>query len=109
MRRDRVRGLLVTYASWRWTLIVNAPIGLVLAQAAPLVLTEPARQSGRFDLLGAVTAGGIAALVYGLSAAPSGAFDVSHWGGAKVIAALAGAGYHPGRRPTNQMRRRCLH
>ena len=106
-----VGGLLATYASWRWTLIVNAPIGLVLAQAAPLVLKEPARQSGRFDLLGAVTAaGGIAALVYGLSAAaPSGAFDVSHWAGAKVIAALAGAGYHPGRRPTNQMRRRCLY
>jgi hypothetical protein len=76
-----------------------------------LVLKEPARQSGRFDLLGAVTAaGGIAVLVYGLAAAaPSGAFDVSHWAGAKVIAALAGAGYHPGRRPTNHMRRRCLH
>jgi hypothetical protein len=57
----------------------------------------------------ATAAGGIAALVYGLSAAaPSGAFDVSHWAGAKVIAALAGAEYHPGRRPTNQMRR-CLH
>jgi MFS family permease len=86
-------GLLVTYASWRWTLLVNAPAGLVLALAAPLVLTEPARQGGRFDLPGAVTAaGGIAALVYGLSAAaPSGAFDVSHWASATVIAALAGA------------------
>jgi EmrB/QacA subfamily drug resistance transporter len=88
-----VGGLLATYASWRWTLIVNAPIGLVLALAAPLVLKEPARLSGRFDLLGAVTAaGGIAALVYGLSAAaPSGPFDVSHWASANVIAALAGA------------------
>jgi EmrB/QacA subfamily drug resistance transporter len=88
-----VGGLLVTYASWRWTLLVNAPIGIVLALAAPLVLTEPARQSGRLDLPGAVTAaGGIAALVYGLSAAaPSGAFDVSHWASANVIAALAGA------------------
>jgi MFS family permease len=86
-------GLLVTYASWRWTLIVTAPPGIVLALAAPLVLTEPARQSGRLDLPGAVTAaGGIAALVYGLSAAaPSGAFDVSHWASANVIAALAGA------------------
>src|SRR5580704_2905 len=86
-------GLLVTYASWRWTLIINAPIGIILALAAPLVLTEPARQPGRLDLPGAVTAaGGIAALVYGLSAAaPSGAFDVSHWASATVIAALAGA------------------
>jgi len=88
-----VGGLLTTYASWRWTLIVNVPIGIVLALAAPLVLKEPARQSGRFDLPGAVTsAGGIAALVYGLSAAaPSGAFDVSHWASAPVIVALAGA------------------
>ena len=86
-------GLLVTYASWRWTLIAGAPAGIVLALAAPLVLTEPARQRGRLDLPGAVTAaGGIAALVYGLSAAaPSGAFDVSHWASATVIAALAGA------------------
>jgi hypothetical protein len=75
-----VGGLLATYASWRWTLIVNVPIGLVLAWAAPLVLKESARQCGRFDRLGAVsTAGGLAALVYGLSGAtPSGAFDVSH-------------------------------
>ncbi|HJY66952.1 MAG TPA: MFS transporter, partial [Streptosporangiaceae bacterium] len=89
-----VGGLLVTYASWRWTLIINAPVGIILALAAPLVLTEPTRQPGRLDLPGAVTAaGGIAALVYGLSAAaPSGAFDVSHWASAKVIAALAGAG-----------------
>jgi hypothetical protein len=56
------------------------PIGLVPAQAAPLVLKESARQSGRFDLLGAVSAaGGLAALGFGLSAAtPFGAFDVSH-------------------------------
>ena len=73
-----VGGLLVTYASWRWTMIINAPVGLVLALAAPLVLKEPARQPGRFDLPGAVTAaGGIAALVYGLSAAaPSGATSI---------------------------------
>src|SRR4029077_15515309 len=40
-------GLLVTYASWRWTLLVPAPIGLALPLPAPLVLTEPARQPGR--------------------------------------------------------------
>ncbi len=50
-----VGGLLTTYASWRWTLIVNVPIGVILALAVPLVIKEPARQSGRFDLLGAVT------------------------------------------------------
>jgi hypothetical protein len=69
-----------------------------------------AKRSARRPARGSHAAGGIAALVYALSAAaPSGAFDVSHWAGAKVIAALAGAEYHPGRRPTNKMRRRCLH
>jgi MFS family permease len=105
-----VGGLLATYASWRWTLIVNAPIGLVLAQAAPLMLKEPARQSGRFDLLGqSPPPAASPPWSTGCPRPPSGAFDVSHWASAKVIAALAGAGYHPGRRPANQMRRRCLH
>lgn len=88
-----VGGVLTTYASWRWTLFVNVPIGLTLAIVAPLVLEESSRQRGRFDLLGALLATtGIGALVYGVSvAAPSGPFDVSHWSSAKVIGALVGA------------------
>ena len=63
-------GLLTTYASWRWVLFVNVPIGLAAALAAPRVLRASGRQRGRFDLPGAVTAtGGLAALVYGLSSA----------------------------------------
>src|SRR5215467_9054068 len=61
-------GLLTTYASWRWVLFVNVPIGLAAALAAARVLRESPRQRGRFDLPGAITCtGGIAALVYGLS------------------------------------------
>jgi MFS family permease len=61
-------GLLTTYASWRWVLFVNVPIGLAAALAAPRVLPESPRQRGRFDLPGAITGtGGIATLVYGLS------------------------------------------
>ena len=62
-------GLLTTYASWRWVLFVNVPIGLVAALAAPRVLRESEPQrGGRFDLPGAMTGtGGLAALVYGLS------------------------------------------
>src|SRR6266700_381224 len=55
-------GVLTTYASWRWVLFVNVPIGLA-ALAAPRVLGQSPRQEGRFDLPGAVTAsGGLAAL-----------------------------------------------
>jgi len=80
---------LTTYISWRWVLFVNVPIGLAAAFAAPRVLAE-SRRRGRFDLPGAVTGtGGLAALVYGLSNAATSPHGVSHWGDAKVVAALA--------------------
>src|SRR6201996_7920874 len=48
-----VGGLLVTYASWRWVLFVNVPIGIAAAVAAALVLPDVAGRAGRFDLPGA--------------------------------------------------------
>jgi EmrB/QacA subfamily drug resistance transporter len=85
-------GLLTTYASWRWVLFVNVPIGVAVALAAPRVLAETQRRRGRFDLPGAITGtGGIAALVYGLSSAATSRDGVSHWGDAKVVASLAAA------------------
>jgi EmrB/QacA subfamily drug resistance transporter len=83
-------GLLTTYASWRWTLFVNVPIGLAVALAVPFALARSSRQRERIDLAGAVTATlGIAALIYALSSAtPSGALDTAHWGSARVIAGL---------------------
>jgi hypothetical protein len=63
-------GVLTTYASWRWVLFVNVPIGAAVALAAPRVLAETACRRGRFDLPGALTGtAGIAALVYGLVSA----------------------------------------
>jgi EmrB/QacA subfamily drug resistance transporter len=87
-------GLLTSYASWRWVLFVNVPIGAAVLLAAPRVLPSSARLRGRLDLPGSVTGTlGAAALVYGLtSAAPAGAGDQSHWGDAKVVVALAAAG-----------------
>ena len=85
-------GVLTTYASWRWVLFVNVPIGIAVALAAPRVLAETPGQRGRFDLPGAITsAGGLTALVYGLSNAATGSDGVSHWGDTKVVAALAAA------------------
>src|SRR5215468_3055468 len=62
-------GLLVTYASWRWVMFVNVPIGIAAALAAPAVLSAaPRRGRGRFDLPGAITGtAGVTALVYGLT------------------------------------------
>jgi EmrB/QacA subfamily drug resistance transporter len=85
-------GLLTTYASWRWVLFVNVPIGIAVALAAPRVLSESARRRGRFDLPGAITATlGLSALVYGLSSAATTANGVSHWGDTKVVGSLVAA------------------
>ena len=85
-------GLLTSYASWRWVLFVNVPIGLVVALAAPRALSETKAHRGRFDLPGAITGtGGLAALVYGLSNAATSPNGVSHWGDTKVVASLAAA------------------
>jgi predicted MFS family arabinose efflux permease len=85
-------GLLVAYASWRWVLFVNVPIGLAVAALATRLLPQSGRRAGRFDLPGAITAtAGIAALVYGLSNATTSPDGMSHWGDAKVVAALAAA------------------
>jgi EmrB/QacA subfamily drug resistance transporter len=85
-------GLLVSYASWRWVLFVNVPIGAAVALLAPRVLGESQRNRGTFDLPGAVTGTlGLATLVYGLSNAATGQDGVSHWGDAKVIASLTAA------------------
>jgi MFS family permease len=66
-------GVLTTYASWRWVLFVNVPIGVVVAAAAPRVLAESPRRPGKVDVPGAVTGtGGVALLVYGLSRAATG-------------------------------------
>jgi len=85
-------GILTTYASWRWVLFVNVPIGAAVALAAPRVLAETPRRRGRFDLPGALTGtAGITALVYGLISAATSPNGVSRWGDAKVIASLVAA------------------
>jgi EmrB/QacA subfamily drug resistance transporter len=85
-------GVLTSYASWRWVLFVNVPIGILVAAAAPRVLAESRRRPGRIDLAGGVTVtGGVALLVYGLSKAATGSDGASHWGDAQVLVSLAAA------------------
>jgi EmrB/QacA subfamily drug resistance transporter len=82
-------GLLTSYASWRWVLFVNVPIGILVAFAARSVLPESERRTGRFDIPGAITGTlGIGSLVYGLSNAATSQNGVSHWGDTKVIVSL---------------------
>jgi EmrB/QacA subfamily drug resistance transporter len=59
-------GMLTEWASWRWVLFVNVPIGVVVFAIGRWVLPETERQHGRFDLMGALTSTlGMGSLVYG--------------------------------------------
>jgi EmrB/QacA subfamily drug resistance transporter len=65
-------GMLSQWASWRWVLFVNVPIGLVVLALSRSTLPETDRQRGHFDLLGALTSTlGMAGLVYGFVHAAS--------------------------------------
>jgi EmrB/QacA subfamily drug resistance transporter len=63
-------GLLTEVLSWRWTLLINLPIGLVGAAAALHVVRTGRRDEAAardFDLAGAVTAtAGLVAVTYGI-------------------------------------------
>ncbi|MCU1587874.1 MAG: putative transrane efflux protein [Frankiales bacterium] len=64
-------GVLTQYLSWRWTLLVNTPIALIVAAVAVPLLKESRAEGDRhFDVPGALIAtGGLATLVYGFTEA----------------------------------------
>lgn len=63
-----ILGGALTEASWRWTMLINVPIGLAVAFAAPKLLNESKPQPGRWDVPGAVTATlGLVSIVYGFN------------------------------------------
>src|SRR4051794_25960492 len=78
-------GMLTTWASWRWGLFINVPIGLALMYLAPRHLPETERHQGRLDLAGAATSTlGMTALVYGFVRAAS-----DGWGERVTVASFA--------------------
>jgi EmrB/QacA subfamily drug resistance transporter len=79
-------GLLVEYASWRWTLLINTPIALVAALVASRLVTESkAGGRTRYDVIGAATiTAGLLAVVYGFTRA-----QTDGWGASITIGLLA--------------------
>jgi MFS family permease len=79
-------GILIQFASWRWVMFVNAPIGLAVIVIGLISLPKSKRAAGHFDLAGAATSTiGMTALVYGLIEA-----GTSGWTNATTIGALIG-------------------
>lgn len=82
-------GLLTEWATWRWVMFVNVPIGLAVLAVGSAVLVETPRRRGRLDLLGALTStAGMTGIVLGLVEA-----GTAGWASASTLAPLgAGAG-----------------
>lgn len=59
-------GAITESLDWRWTFLVNIPVGLLVLAVAPFVLSSANRQRGRLDVLGAAAA--TAAMVVGIYA-----------------------------------------
>ncbi len=80
-------GLLTQFASWRWTLLINAPIAVLAALAASRVVRESRAEGDRhYDVPGAiVVTAGLLAMVYGFTRA-----ETNGWGAAATVGLLAG-------------------
>jgi len=80
-------GILTQYLNWRWNFFVNVPVGIFVVLASFRLLPHHIGEENKklkLDLPGAATAtGGLMALVYGLSQAPT-----HGWGSATVVISL---------------------
>ncbi|HUY06700.1 MAG TPA: MFS transporter [Acidimicrobiales bacterium] len=81
-------GVLTQYATWRWCLLINTPIGVVAASGAIRFIKESkAHGDTRYDLPGALSATiGLVALVYGFTMA-----DQDGWSSPTTIGYLVAA------------------
>ena len=80
-----VGGMLTSWASWRWVMLVNVPVGIVIMALAVRCIDQPPRGQGKLDVFGAVTGtAGMVGVTYGfIHAADAG------WGNAQTLAAFA--------------------
>jgi EmrB/QacA subfamily drug resistance transporter len=78
-------GTLTDFASWRWALFINVPIGAIVLLLAPRVLDESQGSGKKLDLPGAISVtAGMSILVYGLTKAAS-----DGWGSTITLVTLA--------------------
>ncbi|HMJ32491.1 MAG TPA: MFS transporter [Baekduia sp.] len=81
-------GILTQTLSWRWILLINVPIGVVVAIAGLRVITRGRRDVGAarsFDLSGALTVtAGLVVLTYGIVET-----DVHGWGSSRTLITIA--------------------
>lgn len=63
-------GALTTYMSWRWSLLINVPVGALAFSVIAFLVPETKKVKGKMDLFGALTGAiGSSALVFGFISA----------------------------------------
>ncbi|WP_078631762.1 MFS transporter, partial [Streptomyces resistomycificus] len=83
-----VGGMLTSWVNWRWVMLVNVPIGLVIIALATRFIPQPPHVQGKLDVFGAVTGtAGLIGIVYGFTHAADGS-----WGDAQTIGAFVVGG-----------------
>ncbi len=82
-------GMITQWASWRWVLFVNVPVGAAVLLLGPRFLPESDRRRATFDIRGAVlSTAGMGALVYAFIRAASNGWGDRLTLGAFVLAAI---------------------
>lgn len=82
-------GALTDVGSWRWTLVINVPIGIAVIALVRRLIDETPKRPGRFDLIGAITATlGSVSAVYAFINAPDHGWDSVGTIGGFVLAAI---------------------
>ena len=80
-------GVLTDVLDWRWTLLINVPLALVVLAATPALLPAGIKRPERLDVVGSILATGALALaVFGIVEA-----DNAGWGSTQTLVVLAGA------------------
>ena len=80
-------GVLTDVVDWRWTLLINIPLALVVLAAVPTHLPAVSRRDERLDLLGGVLSSAALGLaVFGIVRA-----NQVGWGSLETVAVLGGA------------------
>jgi EmrB/QacA subfamily drug resistance transporter len=80
-------GVITEWISWRWTFLINVPIGLFVLMLVPSLLPRASGRRGRIDLVGAATiTAAISLAVYGIVDANN-----AGWSSLRTLALLVGA------------------
>ncbi|MCK2000547.1 DHA2 family efflux MFS transporter permease subunit [[Brevibacterium] frigoritolerans] len=69
-------GILTEWLSWRWSLLIYVPIGIIILFLSPKILQKGTRSNGRIDYAGAISVtSALVLIVFGITAAEHNGWD----------------------------------